>query len=120
MVSSQEQLPLDDLFVANGEDEAELHVDLDPTLLAPSKGSDVGDDLVSRRGSDPQNLDSEAIPLLRPDGESFENALVAALLAIDAMLRKYAVLINPTAITAPKEYTADDAAAFTGRGTESR
>jgi hypothetical protein len=45
---------------------------------------------------------------------TYDGSVDDALLAIDAMLRKYAVLINPTAITAPKEYTADEAAAFVG------
>lgn len=56
-------------------------------------------------------------PSLRMDQNltiSCEGGIDDALLAIDAMLRKYATLVQPNIITAPKEYTADEAASFVG------
>lgn len=64
-----------------------------------------------------EDAQKAAAPALKIDKMiriTHEGPVDEALLAIDAMLRKYAVLINPNVITAPKEYTADEAAAFIG------
>src|SRR3954447_909984 len=79
-----EQAPLADLSLMDGEDEAEVHIDLDPALL-PASTAPLGDEhLAPRRGINPEELDSILVPLLRPDSQGFQDATVPALLRRDA------------------------------------
>src|SRR3954447_8045441 len=75
-----EQAPLADLSLTDGEDEAEVHLDLDPALLSASTAPLGDEHLAPRRGINPEELDSILIPLLRPDSQGFQDAAVPTLL----------------------------------------
>jgi hypothetical protein len=79
-----EQTPFADLSLPEGEDEAEVHIDLDTALL-PASTAPLGDEhLVTRSGINPKELDSILVPLLRPDRQGFHDAAVPTLLGTNA------------------------------------
>src|SRR5215210_8022220 len=79
-----EQPPLAELSLTEGENEADLHIDLDPALLPPATVSGGDEHLVARSRSNLQDLDSIVIPLFWPDRKGFQDPAVSMLLARNA------------------------------------